>query len=581
MPPRSVRRSAALLVLPLLACKPTASDPLQAPAAPAPAAPAPAPTLPASPTEPPPVVVYGHVRIPSPSSFLSAMRTGPLPESQRTMFDEPTARMIASMMLGAHSGLVEHVDLAKPMGCVITSVRTHDVPLACVVGYQGGFTRLVQDLGPQGFVSGGDGYAAYRFEGRGVYLAAMGDHVAVALAPDLIAATRDRLQRDLIDAPRGDEELVATAFPGVVLADAHGEILDALVPLGRVEAGLAPGQQAIVDQQRKQWLSWADLERMELWLDVTPERLRLGYRGTAAAGTATATGYAGARTVSTVPATRSPMARLPASALLAMGMRFDMGTFADDPFFGGQAEAVLALDPASRALVEQYRQGLSLWGELSSGHAAGALLHERGTKGGVVLVYGLRPGVDAMSGLRGHFERTQASMSSESLFTMQLRKGALRVGKLRGDVLTMTASEALLSKPGGDAIRKALGSSPRIDVAFVQQGDTLVMAMAPAKVERYLKRALAAVDGKGALADHAASRELLETNAGSTVTLAASLAGLTRWLDEIDAIAPVSFPIAERRDDVVVVIRPAGERQRELTVDLSATLLDALPKLGG
>jgi hypothetical protein len=409
----------------------------------------------------------------------------------------------------------------------------------------------------------------------------MGDHVAVAFAPDLIAATRDRLQRDLIAAPVGDEELVATAFPGIVFADAREELLDALVPLARMPPSAVPGQQAIVEMQRKQWLSWADLEQMDLWLDVAPERLRLGYRGTATAGSATATAYAGARAVATVPADRSPMAQLPASTPLAMGMRFDLGTFLDDPFFGGQAEAMLALDPANRALAEQYRQSLSLWGELSNGHAAAALLHERGTKGGAVLVYGLRPGVDAQPRLRELFERMQASIPPEASFTTELRKGALRVGKLRGDVLTLKPSAAFLATPSGSALGKALGSDPRIDMAFVQRGDTLFMAMAPAKVDRYMKRALAAAEGKGSLGKLGATRALLEANAGSTVTFAASLAGLTRWLDEIDAIEPVPFSIADRRDDVVVVIRPAGERQRELTIDLSATLLDAVSRLGG
>lgn len=576
---RPALRSAALLALPLFACKPS-SAPLQAPATPS--TPAAAPTPPnLPPATPPPAVVYGHVRIPSPTGFLAALRTSPLPEQQRTIFDETTLRGFAGLAFGARSAVAEHVDLTRPMGCVVTSFRLHDIPLACVVGYQGGFARLVQDLGPQGFVSGGDDYAAYRFESQAVYLAAMGDHVAVAFAPDLIAATRDRLQRDLVDAPVSDEEVIATAFPSVIFSDAREQILDALVPLGRVEPGVMPGQAAIVEMQRKQWLSWGELERADLWLDVAPQRVRFGYRGTAVAGSATAKGYEGARAVSTVPAHRSPMAALPASSLFAMGMRFDMGTFLDDPFFGGYADAMLAVNEANRAVAEQYRKGLALWGELSSGHAAGALLHERGTKGGAVLVYGLRPGVDAVPKLRAYFEAMQASTPPEAFFTTELRPGALRVGKLRADVLTMKPSAAFLGAPGGDAVAKALGSPPRIEMAFVQRGDTLVMAMAPAKVDRYLKRALAAAGGKDPLGNVTATRELLEANAGSTVTFAVGLAGIIRWLDQIDAIEPVAFPIADRHDDVVVVIRPAGERQRELTIDLSATMLDALFKLGG
>jgi hypothetical protein len=580
---RPRRRSAVLTTLlaplSLLACKPAPSSPLQ-PTEPAVTTTAPVPEPAAAELVPPPSpIVYGLVRIPSPTGLISALRTGPLlPAAQRSMLDESFLRSMLAMAIPAGSRFSEHVDLTQPMGCVVTSYRLHDIPLACVVGYQGGLSKLVKDLGPEGYINGSDDHAAYRFEGRSIFLSAMGQHVAFSFAPDLIAATRERLQRDLVSAPIGDEELLVTAFPSVILDDTREQLLAFVDQIGRTQPP-GPGQEAMVEAQRKQWQSLGELDRAELWLDVSTERVRLGYRGTALAGTATERAYAAARDVPVVPAAKSLMAELPASALVTMGMRFDMSSLLDDPMLGAYTQALATLDGADSALAEQYREGFAIWREISTGHAAGALLHERGTKGGVVIVYGLRPGVDAMPRLREYFQRMKGVSSTASPFAFELRPGAFRAGKARGDLATMTLGAAFMAKPGAASVTKALGDPPRIHMAFVQRGDTLTMAMAPAKVDRYLRRALAAADGEEPLGKLTAARAVLEARAEDTMLFTVGMSGLVGWLDRIDAIDPVTVVIPERFDDLVVAMRPAGERQREVTLDVSATMLAALFQL--
>lgn len=585
MRPHPRRRStvlpALLAPLSLLACKPAPSSPL-APTEPAVTTPAPAdePAPAAELVAPPSPIVYGVVRIASPTGLLSALRTGPLlPEAQRTMLDESFLRSMLAMAIPAGSRFSDDIDLSQPMGCVVTSYRLHDIPLACVVGYQGGLPKLVKDLGPEGYLNGNDDHAAYRFEGRSIFLSAMGQHVAFSFAPDLIAATRDHLQHDLVDAPIGDEELHVTAFPGVILDDTREQLLGFIDQLGRAQPP-GPAQEAMLEAQRKQWESWGELERAELWLDVSVERVRLGYRGTALGGTPTEEAYAAARDVPTTPATSSLMARLPASPLMVMGMRFDMSSLLDDPMLGAYMRALTTLDGADAAMAEQYREGFTMWREISTGHAAGAMLHERGTKGGIVLAYGLRPGTDAMPRLREYFRRLQGSATSPSYFTTEVRPGALRVGKTRGDLVIMKPNAAFLATPGGASFAKALGASPRIEMALAQRGDTLTMAMAPTKADRYLRRALAAADGKDSLGNVTAARVVLEAQAEDTMLVTASLSAIVRWLDQIDAIDPVTIAIPERLDDIVVAMRPAGERQREVTIDVSATMLGALFQLG-
>lgn len=584
MRPRPRRRSAVLpaLLAPLslLACKPAPSSPLAPTTSPATAATPRSEPAPSEPVPQPSAIVYGHVRIPSPTAFISALRTGPLlPEAQRSMVDESFLRSMIAMVVPAGSRFSENIDLSRPMGCVVTSYRLHEIPLACVVGYQGGLPKLVEDLGPEGYLNGNDDHAAYRFEGRSVFLVAMGQHVALSFAPDLIAATRLRLQQDLIDAPIGDEELQAVAFPGVILDDTREQLLALVDEIGRAQPP-GPAQAAMMDAQRKQWMSWGELDRAELWLDVSLERVRVGYRGTALAGTATEKAYAAARELPSVPAAESLMAQLPASSMMTMGMRMDFGSLLDDPMLGAYTQALATLDGPDAAMATRYRQGFELWRELSTGQAAGALLHERGTKGGLVFTYGLKPGADALPRLREYFAQLSGTADAPGFFTTEVRPAALRVGKARADLVTMSLTPTFTATPGGASFAKLLGEAPRIQIAVVQRGDTLTMAMAPAKVDRYLRRALAAADGKAPLGDLTAAREVLVAQASDTMRFTASLSAIVRWLDQIDAIPPVTLAIPERLDDLVVAMRPAGERQREVTIDVSATMLAALYQLG-
>lgn len=564
-------------LLPLLACKPAPVAP-QAPEASSSIA-GPASTTPGSPpasSAPTPAVVYGHFRIPSPTGLLAALRSGPLPAAQRSVFEEQTFRAMLGMALGSRSGVADRIDLARPMGCVVTSFRLHDLPLACVIGYQGGLAQLVQSLGPEGFVSGGDDHAAYRFDGRAVYLTAMGDHVAFSFAPDLVAATRDRLQRDLVDAPVGDEEFVATAFPDVVFSDAEDQIMAFVDQLVRTQPNTDPmTAELAVAAQRRQWASWGELERAELWLDLSPERVRFGYRGTARPGTASERGYAAGPRLA--PGDEL-VSQLPASALAVMSLNVDMAAMVDDPLFGAYLHAMTSLDgsDAARAAAEQYRKSMAVWTELFAGHASAALVHERGGKGGVLVEYRLRPGVDALARLR----EVLATPAPESMpFRLDPKPAALRVGKLRGEVWTMKPTAALAPQ-ARTAMSKALGDPPRIHFAYVQRGDQLFMVITPDRPERYLKRALAAADGKASLARREQAAGLVAAHAGDTMFVTAGFAPIVRWLDDIDAIAPPKVSVPERLDDFVFTVRPAGERRREATLDVSASMLATLFELG-
>lgn len=580
----SLGPSALLASLALVTCKP-ASSPLAPPTSLASAA-EPTTTITAEPEAPPAPVVYGQFRIPDPTSLVEQVRNQLVPPAQRGMFDVSILRSMIGSTLGPRGGVAERVDLSRPMGCVVTSPKRHDVPLACVVGYRGGLDQLVEDLGAEGYVSGGEDYAAYRFEGQALYLNAMGDHVAFSFAPELTAATRDRLQRDIIGAPAGAEDLAGTVYPGTIFEDAHDEIED-LIERGKTPATTATEYQRLAwEARRRQLLSFGELERADLWLDLAPAGLRLGYRGQARAGTPTRKAYDGQ------PELRHDLALLelmPAEAFLLGSMRFDVASMFDDPLFGSYAQVMNSLDSsdAGAAFAQVFRESLSAWIELSTGHATIAMMHVRGTKGGFVVAYRLQAGADASAKLREIFERYEALPPDGPLpFEFELKRGTVRAGKVRGDVVTMRpsakAQDLLQNDPGWAILTKALGGSLALQTAYAQRDDVLYMAMAPQKAERYLQRALAAGAGKRNLESRKEAMELLGPHSGDSMVLMTDVGEVLGWLVAIGAMDAPRKPVGGKLDDVVLSMRPGPEPgQREVVVEVSQSLLDGLLTLAG
>lgn len=577
--PRVSVRASLIAPLALLACKPAAPEPPDIDTTMPAAEPSPVPLARAAADleAPPPAIVYGYIRIADLGRALPLVADQLAPPSQRMAINETMVRMGLQMaILNGREAVAEHLDFGRPMGCVMVSPKHHDKPLACAVGYRGGLSGLVEDLGPSGYVAGGDDFAEYRFEGQPYYFTAMGDHVAVALAPDLVAATRDRLQRDIIDAPAGAEDFVITAFPAVIFEDAEEEILGFIDQMAK-EAPPSGFRSDGIEAQRKQWLSFGELERADLWLDLDgdAQRTRFGYRGTAAPGTPTEKAYAGMRNGGL---DLDLLSELPADALAVGGMRYDAHSLMDDPMMGAyaQAWATVGDDGTGAAMAEMYSKSLAIWAEISTGRAAMAFVHEPGTKGGVVMTQRLVSDADVLDRLRKSMTDMTAAMNDGPIpMRVSVKKGAIRVGKLRGDRLTFTATKEEAKR----ALQQAWGA-PGLEMAIVQRGDVLYMAMAPKKADRYIKRALGATKGKGGLGGVAGASELLAAHSGDSMFLAVSLHRVLQWLEVIGAEVP-KLGLAAHPDDVTLSMHPAGERQREVVLDLSPRVLGALYQAQG
>ena len=575
-----------LASLALCACKPTTTP--TEPTKPLAKASEPVAAVAAEPkpeSEPPAPVLYGQFRVAAPDRLIEQIREQLVPPAQRIVFSETMLRPMLGSMLGSRSGVAEHIDLSRPLGCVVASPKRYDRPLACVVGYQGGLDRLVEDLGADGYVSGDDDYAAYRIEGQPLYLNAIGEHVAVSFTPDLTAATRDRLQRDIIDGGADGKELAGTAFLGVIFEDSREEIEQFVEREVSSTPNTDAYQRAMKDAQRRQWLSYAELDSAELWVDLTPERIRMGYRGTARADTPTRKSYDANRDHYH---DRALLEMLPAESFVLASMTLEPSSMSDDPIFGAYRQAMTSLDDtgSTAALAQLFRDNLATWRELSTGQAAMAMLRERGTLGGVVFVYRLKPDADAQSRLRESFERYRTLPADTALpFEFTLRRGAFRKGKLRGDIATMKPNAQtrarLKDNPAWAKLTRVLGGPPALQTAYVQQGDVLYMAIAPKKAGLYVKRAMAASAGTRNVGRRKDAMAVLDGHDRDSMMVMADVGELIDWLVAIDAIDAPSRPVRKTLDGVVFSMRSGEPGQREVVIEVSQPLIDSLLRLAG
>lgn len=573
---RPLVRLVWLAPLAMAACKPAAPPPPPT-ATPIPALATPEPAR----TEPdalPAPVVYGHVRIPNPTALLEQMRGQLVPSAQRAMLDETALRALLGMGLGERAAVAQHMDLTLPMGCVFTSPKRHERPVTCAIGYEGGLASLVEDLGAQGYVSGDDDHAAYRIEDTSVFLADMGRHVAVSFTPDLSPAVRDRLNRVIIMEPAGAADLAGAVHPAAIFEDSPEAVETFLsaTETPSVDPG-NPVQAAQAKSQREQMASYGELERADLWLDIDPERVRFGYRGVARPGTPTAKAYASARAFEI---DRELVGRLPAESFMVMRMDYDPAMLTEDPMFATM-RAMTTLDgsDAARAVAEVYQETMALWGTITSGHAAAGLLHPRGSKGAVVMLYRTLPGVDAQAKLIELMEHQQeASKGGLMPFVTVVRPRGLRVGKLRGGLVALRPNpDALTPLPGLSDLEKALGRPVELQMAFVQRGDVLTLVFALDEAKPILARALAAGQGKRNLAGDAAAMAQLEQRASSSIVVLADMRGTLDWLVAVSPMDPPRVPLGGGFDDVMISMQPGAQPgEREVWIDMAQPLIDQL-----
>ncbi len=154
--------------------------------------------------------VLGHVSVPNGARMLQNVKDHLSVPSISTFLDEQAIRNMAAGFLGPRRDLAFNLDISKPFGCAVVDVKTYsEGPVACTFGYKGGAGQLVKDLGGEGQKpSAGSHTAIYSVEGVDLYIDALGDAVVVTRYDPVFAATKNYVQRNIVERQStGDIEL--------------------------------------------------------------------------------------------------------------------------------------------------------------------------------------------------------------------------------------------------------------------------------------------------------------------------------------------------------------------------------------
>ena len=232
------------------------------------------------------VSVWGHFVVPAPDKTIARMADQYAPPGVGAMLSVSQVKSMLTIPLEGRGEVAKHLDLTKPAGCVLVNHKQHENPVACAVGYEGGIAQLVEDMGQEGYKSGGADYAAYEVSGETFYFKGWGDHVGVALDPSLLADVGSTTEASIIQPRKGDRDFYSEAKPKVIFADARQEI-EAMfsemeqamssAPAGTPGAEYAgASSKAAMDMYR----SFADLKSAEFLFRVGKQRSRATYRST-------------------------------------------------------------------------------------------------------------------------------------------------------------------------------------------------------------------------------------------------------------------------------------------------------------
>ena len=89
----------------------------------------------------------GHILIANPKGMLEKVATQAAPAKFAGSVNEAAIKTLGGMAMGDKAAVVQHLDFAKPFGCMVVDSTVIDVPVACTMGYTGGSAALATDLG--------------------------------------------------------------------------------------------------------------------------------------------------------------------------------------------------------------------------------------------------------------------------------------------------------------------------------------------------------------------------------------------------------------------------------------------------
>ncbi len=535
--------------------------------------------------------MWGHVVMPRPDKSIEKLGQRLAPPMFAPMVSVAQFKSMLAMRFEERGDVVDHIDLSKPLGCAVANPKAFEPPIVCAIGYQGGLPQLVKDLGQQGYKSGGDGYAAYELSGEDVYMQAMGDHVAFAMEPSLLAAASGYLQQETLRVDAKTPDFYGLAWPSRIFADARPEVNEFL---DGMESALQNSDASVEDYSaasgkaaREMYESFGDLKTVEGSLNIGKQRTKAVYRATANEGTKTHEQYQSAKSLGLVDV--GLLEAMPDDAFFVVAMNFDPKHFTDDPWMSSYLSAMQGIKTAEGEPLGAVMTTLfETWSDVMAGPIAMSAFPVGKSPGAIGASYALQPGADAKAMMRKFVTDYPAEKmvpAYAEYVKSSYKNDAFSVGGVKADTYTFSASKKALSQLKSSSkyakLKKALGGKVQITMAFAQKKDHLYLVMTTTNAKAAMGRMLGAAKGKGNLGKFGSAKKLLRKHGTGSSLFMLDVAGMLAWVKALGfADDPASIPaVGGALDDVVVTGRMTKRGKREYAYSMSQGLIDQLRNL--
>lgn len=510
---------------------------------------APAPGLVAADAE-----VLGHFALANPSQLLKDVKSQLVPEKYAGVLEEASLRAMLAMALEQRGDLARNFDLAAPVGCALVEVSP-EPQVSCVFGYTGGAKAFMADLGEEHRLPDAAGHtAAYQFESKMAFVDTLGDRVVTSVGAETFKKSQGYLQRSILDrsgSMRGDLEFV---FHVTTILDRYRSVIEPLLK-GMNQTPTPPTGNPALDGALQAFKSYsertsqnnfqrlADMAQLSLYVSVEPEGVALG-------GTL-------------VPKSGSRMAQEMAA----------YGAPRLDPAFAGTAPSgtamlfALAMSPQATELasmVETRQMVSQAWGAFSGRDAAAieaaitAFQRENAAlyDGQTVMALGREPGalfgMAIMSRLqsgkvaRDSWKAWSASFTPEAVLGAEFSKyltwsfaDAAAVDGVAIDRMTIApgaAAKAVMDENMKPEVRAFIDQAMGglfLNIDRAEAEGRVIFAIAPKAEGNYMKRAIAAAQGKGNVAGEPGMARLLARDPQVGGVLAVDVREGAAWVRDL------------------------------------------------
>jgi hypothetical protein len=489
----------------------------------------------------------GHILIANPKGMLEKVATQGAPAKFAASVNEAAIKTLGGMAMGEKAAVIQHLDFAKPFGCMVVDSTVIDVPVACTMGYTGGSAALATDLGSDGKQADAKGHVAhYVIDGNDVFVDDLGGQVVVSNHTELFGKAKTYIESNMI----GRASKVATDIEFVGFFDAAAKRyrtqLDGALQM--MEQASAKLVDAMMEYNKKSTRDTFDrmseIEQITVGVGFEPVGLVARFATFPMEGSKL---QEQAKAAAAGPMDRKTIESLPANAFMVVGMNADWKAAMDSESFVSMRDLMIETyadavgkDAATvkASIVDYVNQTRDIYGN----EWGFAFVHEPGTLGGLVMSQSLlKPGLEHWRGFTKTFtpESVLGTAGAEWV-TWKFEEKVSTVDGIEVDRMIIEPGPKL-----AEEIKKEMAKSPELATVETRMGgfkivmdraetaDRVMYVLAPKAEEPYMKALMAASKGTGALGESKGIKMIFDRNPKVSSVMAVDAKGAIAWAKEI------------------------------------------------